>query len=68
MAGQGAGPHRRVVQYLAALECPFAPEMDFTGKALKGFVYVGEEGIENDSDLTAWVSLALSFVSTLPPR
>ncbi len=55
-------------QYLAALERPFAREMDFTGKALKGFVYVGEKGFEKNSDLAAWVSLVLSFVATLPPR
>lgn len=51
-----------------ALAQPHAREMDFTGRALKGFVYVGTEGIESDEALTAWVDRALDFVGTLPPK
>lgn len=51
-----------------ALAQPHAREMDFTGRALKGFVYVGTEGIESDDALTGWVDRALDFVGTLPPK
>ena len=39
-----------------------------TGKALKGFVYVGEAGIEDDRDLEAWVTRALAFNETQPAK
>ena len=51
-----------------ALVRPHAREMDFTGKPMKGFVYVAPEGFESDEDLAAWVTLSLDFVSTLPPK
>jgi TfoX/Sxy family transcriptional regulator of competence genes len=55
-------------QYDAALERPHAREMDFTGKAMKGFVYVDPPGYESDEDLRDWVALCESFVNSLPPK
>ena len=43
-------------------------EMDFTGKAMKGMVYVTPEGIESDTDLAEWVGFCSSFVESLPPK
>ncbi len=54
--------------YQACLRRPHAMEMDFTGKAMKGMVYVLPQGYESDADLTRWVSVCESFVSTLPPK
>ena len=54
--------------YAEALARPHAREMDFTGKALKGFVYVDAEGIEADADLEAWVQFSLRFVEGLPAK
>jgi len=51
-----------------ALDMPHARPMTFTGKPMKGFVFVDFDGIENDSDLNDWIILALSFVKTLPPK
>jgi len=42
--------------------------MNFTGKAMKGFVYVVPAGIEDDEDLQAWVALAVGFVNSLPGK
>lgn len=56
------------VQYAAALKRPHARQMDFTGKPLKGFVYVAPEGFESDEDLAEWAGLCLDFVATLPPK
>lgn len=36
-------------------------EMDFTGKSMKGFVFVYPEGIDADDDLDFWVTKALWF-------
>ncbi len=36
-------------------------EMDFTGRSMRGFVYVDPEGIDMDADLEYWLNLALDF-------
>ncbi|TNE49321.1 MAG: TfoX family protein [Deltaproteobacteria bacterium] len=54
--------------YEDALAQPHAREMDFTGRSLKGMVYVGEEGLTEDSDIQNWVQRGLNFVETLPPK
>jgi TfoX/Sxy family transcriptional regulator of competence genes len=55
-------------QYDAALRRPHARQMDFTGKPIKGFVYVAPEGFEDDTDLQSWVEMSLAFVCSLPPK
>jgi len=55
-------------QYETALSRPYAREMDFTGKAMKGFVYVDPGGIESDADLQSWVALCETFVGSLPRK
>ena len=54
--------------YAAVLERPHAREMDFTGKPMKGFVYVAPAGFESDTDLQQWVALCEEFVALLPPK
>lgn len=55
-------------QYQESLSRPFASEMDFTGRPMKGFVYVAPEGFESDEDLQSWVGTSLAFVYSLPPK
>lgn len=55
-------------EYEKALKEPFVRPMDFTGKPLKGFVYVDPEGIETDKQLDGWLDRARAFVATLPPK
>ena len=55
-------------QYQAALARLHAREMDFTGKPMKGFVYVAPEGFESDADLRDWIGLCTQFVQALPPK
>lgn len=55
-------------QYPECLELPYAREMDFTGKPLKGMIYVDPEGIAEDEDLKLWVDCCLGFMNTLPPK
>jgi TfoX/Sxy family transcriptional regulator of competence genes len=54
--------------YAEALERPHAREMDFTGRSMKGFVYVGCEGLESDADLRSWVGRGVVFAGSLPAR
>jgi TfoX/Sxy family transcriptional regulator of competence genes len=58
------GPAR----YAEALREAGAREMDFTGKPMKGYVFVAPEGIGEDSALEHWVSRCLEFVGSLPPK
>lgn len=58
------GPDR----YFQCLELPHAREMDFTGKPLKGMIYVDPEGIAEDEDLQEWVRRCMNFMNTLPPK
>jgi TfoX/Sxy family transcriptional regulator of competence genes len=54
--------------YEITLARPHAREMDFTGRAMRGMVYVGNEGLADDSDLAAWLAPATSFAGSLPPK
>lgn len=36
-------------------------EMDFTGKPMKGFLFIYPEGFDNETDLDFWVGQALEF-------
>ena len=55
-------------QYQTALKKKHAREMDFTGKPMKGFIYVDPVGFETDKQLNEWVSLCVQFVQTLPDK
>jgi TfoX/Sxy family transcriptional regulator of competence genes len=52
----------------AALEHPCARDMDFTGKPLKGFVYVDAHGYAEDEDLENWIQRAAKFAASLPAK
>jgi len=47
--------------YEEALQMKGARNMDFTGKPMKGFVFVGPEGFDTDSDLEKWLEMALAY-------
>ena len=48
-----------------ALKKSHVSPMDFTGRPLKGYVYVDSFGIQNYSKLRFWVELSISFVTSL---
>jgi TfoX/Sxy family transcriptional regulator of competence genes len=51
-----------------ALERPDVRPMDFTGRPLKGYVYVAPAGIGDDVGLGDWLDQALAFVKALPAK
>lgn len=55
-------------QWAESLAMPFTREMDFTGRSMRGMVYVSPEGFEEDADLARWLQAGLSFTSSLPPK
>ena len=54
--------------YDVALSHSHVREMDFTGKPMKGYVFVDPPGFEDDAALAAWVHQCLLFVQSLPPK
>ena len=48
-------------QYSSALKHPHCNEMNFTGKAMKGFVFVSPEGIDSEEELEYWLQLCLDY-------
>ena len=55
-------------QYEKALLQPHTRPMDFTGRPMKGYVYVESAGLPSDEALESWVSQGISFVRSLPPK
>ena len=58
------GPER----YQDALAQPHVREMDFTGRPMKGYVFVDPAGLAEDRNLEAWVTWCAGFAATLPPK
>ena len=56
------GPHK----YETLVAEPHAREMDFTGKPMRGFVYVGSEGVASDADLQRWIGHGTAYARSLP--
>lgn len=47
--------------YEEALGIHGCREMDFTGKPMKGWVLISEEGMRSKNDFEYWINLALQF-------
>ena len=45
-----------------------ARAMDFTGRPMRGFLYVAPEGTRGDADLAEWVARALAYNATEPAK
>ena len=48
-------------KYEQALLKKGCSEFNITGRVMKGFVFVSEEGIDLDKDLEHWIQLCLDF-------
>jgi hypothetical protein len=47
--------------YESALEKTGCREMVFTGKPMKGYVFMSEEGIKTKKQFDYWISLCIEF-------
>jgi TfoX/Sxy family transcriptional regulator of competence genes len=54
-------------QYEEAVGLPHARPMDFTGRPMRGMVYVAAAGLKG-GELDAWVERGLRYASSLPPK
>ena len=55
-------------QYEGALSRRHARKMDFTGRPLKGYVYVARGGLGSGKALRSWVDKGATFAQSLPPK
>jgi len=51
-----------------ALAMPHVREMDFTGRPMKGYVYIDPPAIATDEALSAWVGWCADHATRLPPK
>jgi len=51
-----------------ALAEPHARPFDFTGRPMKGWVFVAAEGLGSDEELASWVEAGADFAASLPPK
>ena len=54
--------------YQAALTRPHVREMDFTGRAMRGWVVVSPEATDSGEALREWVEIGASCALSLPPK
>lgn len=47
--------------YVQAIENPHCLPMDFTGRPMKGYVFVTPAGFDQDEELAHWIQLVLAF-------
>lgn len=57
-----------LVEYSEALSMPHVREMDFTGKPMKGYVFVEPAGFVSDDALEYWASKGYQLAASLPPK
>ena len=54
--------------YQKALSEPHARPMDFTGRPLRGFVFVSRGGYKTAPSLRKWLKRSADFALSLPPK
>lgn len=54
--------------YETALSRPHAKVMDFTGRPMKGMIYVEPAGFASPRDLGTWIEKAMEFALLLPAK
>lgn len=52
----------------AALARPHVRVMDFNGKPMRGYVFVGPRALASDAALEGWVGQCAAFAATLPEK
>ena len=54
--------------YEDALAQPQVREMDFTGRPMSGWVFVGPDALEEDASLNGWIDKGLRYALALPAK
>ena len=51
-----------------AVAQPHARIMDFTGRPMRGYVFVASKGLAKDAEISAWVERGRTHAATLPKK
>lgn len=54
--------------YEQALTRRHAREMDFTGRPMKGLIYVGADDVRTAAQLRSWIERGIDFARSLPAK
>ena len=54
--------------YAPALARPHVRPMDFTGRPMRGYVFVDPAGVRTARQLRDWIDRCVAFVASLPSR
>jgi len=54
--------------YPDALQQAHVRPMDFTGRPMKGYVFIAPQGITSNHSLEKWTERCLHFIDTLPAK
>ncbi len=52
-------------KYESVLNLPHCREMDFTGRPMKGFVFISQEGIRDEISLQFWIEHGIEVVEKI---
>ena len=55
-------------EYEQALGTKHVREMDFTGRPMRGYVFVDAKGVADEEALKSWLGRCAAFAKTLPPK
>ena len=55
-------------KYEDLLKLKYARKMDFTGRPMRGYLYIDSEGIKTKAALSKWIDHAIAFTKTLPKK
>ena len=56
------------MNYERALASPGVREMDFSGRPMRGYVFVDAKHLTSVGDLKHWVGVCADFAATLPAK
>jgi len=51
-----------------ALAEPNTRAFDYTGRPMKGWIYVSPEALEAEEELASWVDAGADYAASLPPK
>ena len=54
--------------YPDALQQAYVRPMDFTGRPMKGYIFIAPQGVPSTHSLEKWTERCLRFIDTLPPK
>ena len=55
-------------RYETLLKRPHAGIMDFTGRTMRGFLYISGKGIKTNEQLQNWLDIGIEYAIKSPPK